>query len=219
MACRGGAALLKRAFDLVVATLGLVISSPLFLVLAAAIKLETPGPVFYRGPRVGRHGRPFRIYKFRSMVADADRRGASSTQAGDPRLTRTGKLVRAFKLDELAQLINVVLGDMSLVGPRPEVQKFVDLYTEEEKLILTVRPGITDWSSIRFHDEPGILAASGIADPDEAYALLIRPEKLQLQLRYVRERSFGTDLKILWRTLAVVASSRRERRAAAGTNA
>jgi lipopolysaccharide/colanic/teichoic acid biosynthesis glycosyltransferase len=140
---------LKRAFDLASATAGLVLLSPLFLALAVAIKIESRGPVFYRGVRVGRGGRPFRIFKFRSMVADAERRGASSTNAADPRVTRCGTVIRRFKLDELAQLINVLRGDMSLVGPRPEVQKFVDLYTDEEKAILSVRPGITDWSSIR----------------------------------------------------------------------
>ena len=200
--------LLKRAFDLTSATAGLVVLSPVFLALAVSIKVESPGPVFYRGVRVGRGGRPFRIFKFRSMVMDAERRGASSTNAADPRVTRCGAVIRKLKLDELAQLVNVFMGDMSLVGPRPEVQKFVDLYTEEEKAILSLRPGITDWSSIRFHNEPEIIAASGIADADEAYAKLIRPEKLRLQLRYVRECDLRTDLRILVATLGTLVRTR-----------
>ncbi|MGE5373206.1 MAG: sugar transferase [Solirubrobacterales bacterium] len=198
----------KRAFDLLASLVGLIVFSPVFLALAIAIKLETTGPVFYRGPRVGLNGKPFKIFKFRTMVQDADKIGASSTSVGDPRVTRTGDLIRRYKLDEIAQFINVFLGDMSFVGPRPEVQKFVDLYTEEEKAILTVKPGITDWASIRFHNEGEIIAASGIEDADEAYALLIRPEKLRLQLQYVKERSFFTDLKIIWSTLATVVSTR-----------
>ncbi len=204
-------ALVKRVLDLTAAAVGLAAFSPVFLVLAVAIKLETPGPVFYRGVRVGRAGRPFRIFKFRSMVADAERRGASSTNAADPRVTRCGSVIRRYKLDELAQLINVFLGDMSFVGPRPEVQKFVDLFTDEQKLILSVRPGITDWASIRFHNEPEIIAASGIADADEAYAKLIRPEKLRLQLRYVREYGLLTDLRILLATVATLVRTRAAR--------
>lgn len=199
---------MKRLFDLVFASLGLILFSPLFLILALAIKLESAGPVFYRGARVGRGGKPFRIFKFRSMVADAERQGAASTHAQDRRVTRCGRLVRRFKLDEIAQLINVLRGEMSLVGPRPEVQKFVDLYTDEEKIILSVRPGITDWSSIKFHNEGEIIAASGIADADEAYARLIRPEKLRLQMKYVREQTIVIDIKILVCTILTVLSTR-----------
>lgn len=200
--------MLKRLFDVIVALIGLIISSPLFLALAIAIKLESKGPVFYRGLRVGRHGKPFRIFKFRSMVQDAEKLGADSTSANDARITRCGKLIRKFKLDELSQLVNVLVGDMSLVGPRPEVQKFVDLYTEEEKIILTVRPGITDWSSIRFHNEGEIIEASGIGDPDEAYAKLIRPEKLLLQLKYVREQNLWVDIKIIISTILTLIATR-----------
>jgi lipopolysaccharide/colanic/teichoic acid biosynthesis glycosyltransferase len=203
---------MKRAFDLVSAAAGLLVLSPLFLLLAALIKLENPGPVFYRGVRVGRRGRPFRIFKFRSMVVDAERLGGSSTNASDPRLTGCGVFIRRFKLDELAQLINVVTGEMSLVGPRPEVQKFVDLYTEEERSILSVRPGITDWASIRFHNEPEIIAASGIADADEAYAKLIRPEKLRLQLEYVRQSGLWVDVRILAATLTTLVRTRASRK-------
>lgn len=142
------------------------------------------------------------------MVADAEKRGASSTSNTDMRVTSVGHFIRKFKFDEFSQLINVFLGDMSLVGPRPEVQKFVDMYTEEEKLILTMRPGITDWSSIKFHNEGDIIEASGIADADEAYAKLIRPEKLRLQLKYVREQNLFVDIKIIICTILTIFSTR-----------
>jgi len=164
--------------------------------------------VFYRGVRVGRHGKPFRIFKFRSMVQDAERLGASSTSTTDMRVTICGRFIRKFKLDEFSQLINVLIGDMSIVGPRPEVQKFVDMYTEEEKVILTLRPGITDWASVRFHNEGAIIEASGIEDADEAYARLIRPEKLRLQLKYVREHNLWIDIKIIFATLLTIFSTR-----------
>jgi lipopolysaccharide/colanic/teichoic acid biosynthesis glycosyltransferase len=196
----------KRILDVFISATLLLLLSPVFLFLALAIKADSPGPVFYRGVRVGRHGRTFRIYKFRSMVQDAEKRGASSTNLTDARVTKVGRLIRKCKLDEFSQLINVLLGDMSLVGPRPEVQKFVDMYTEEEKLILAVRPGITDWSSIRFHNEGEIIEASGIADADEAYARIIRPDKLRLQLKYVRERNLWIDMKILLRTVLTIFS-------------
>lgn len=198
----------KRFFDIVVSSCGLLILSPVFIALAIAIKAESRGPVFYRGIRVGLGGRPFRIFKFRSMVQDADKDGVSSAGTTDLRVTKIGQLIRRFKLDEFSQLINVLIGDMSLVGPRPEVQKFVDLYTEEEKLILTVRPGITDWSSIKYHNEGEIIEASGIPDADEAYAKLIRPGKLRLQLKYVRERTLWIDIKILISTILTLFSTR-----------
>ena len=135
------------------------------------------------------------------MVVDAEKVGASSTSVGDARVTRVGEYIRRFKLDEFSQLINVFMGDMSLVGPRPEVQKFVEQYTDEEKVILTMRPGITDFASIKFHNEGEIIAASGIADADEAYAKLIRPEKLQLQLKYLREHNLSLDISLVLRTM------------------
>jgi len=200
--------MLKRIFDILVSLIGLLVFSPFLIAISLAIKLESPGPIFYRGARVGRYGRPFRIYKFRSMVQDAERFGASSTSSQDSRVTRMGRIIRKFKLDEFSQLINVLIGDMSLVGPRPEVQKFVDLYTEEEKQMLSVRPGITDWSSIKFHNEGEIIEASGMADADEAYAKLIRPEKLRLQLKYVRERTLWIDVKIILATILTLLSTR-----------
>lgn len=190
---------MKRIFDIVCAAGGIIALNPLLFWIAWRIRREDSGPVFYRGARVGLQGQPFRIFKFRSMVVDAEKLGASSTSDDDERITRIGKFLRRYKLDELPQLINVLVGDMSLVGPRPEVKKFTDLYTEEEKAILTVRPGITDWASIWNSDEAAVLA--GAADADEAYLKLIRPMKLKLQLKYVRERSFCTDLKIIVLTL------------------
>ncbi len=187
---------------------GLIVMSPCLLFFAVAIKVDSPGPIFYRGLRVGRGGKTFRIFKFRSMVVDAEKSGVTSTSGQDDRVTRMGKLIRKFKMDEFAQLINVFLGDMSLVGPRPEVQKFVDQYTEEERQILSMRPGITDWASIKFHNEGDIIEASGISDADEAYAKLIRPEKLRLQLKYIRERSLWIDIKIILATLSTIIVTR-----------
>ena len=194
----------KRVFDMTVAGLGLAVASPVLLGLAAAIKLEDGGPVFYRGERVGLHGETFRIFKFRSMVVNAEKLGASSTSDADSRVTRVGRIIRKFKLDELSQLLNVVNGDMSLVGPRPEVRRFTDMYTDEEKKILDLRPGITDWASIWNTDEGGVIARSGIADADEAYEKLLRPTKLKLQLKYLEERNLLIDLQILIRTVLAV---------------
>lgn len=200
--------MIKRLFDLTVASTGFIIFLPIFIVIPILIKLESQGPVFFRGERVGRYGKPFLIYKFRSMVLDADRKGASSTSLKDPRITRVGHFIRKFKLDEISQLINVFLGSMSLVGPRPQVKWAVDAYTDEEKSILQLRPGITDWASIKFHNEGEIIQKSGIADPDEAYMELIHPEKMRLQLKYLNERSFWIDLKILFNTVMVLFLSR-----------
>lgn len=197
----------KRTFDLAVAGTGLALLSAPLAALAIAIKLDSEGPVFYRGERVGQGGKIFRIFKFRSMRVTTSK-GPDTTSATDDRITKVGHIIRNYKLDELSQLINIVLGDMSLVGPRPEVKWCVDLYTEEEKAILTVRPGITDWSSIKFHNEGDIIKASGYADPDQAYLELIRPEKLRLQLKYVREKSLATDLSILFDTFATLLATR-----------
>jgi lipopolysaccharide/colanic/teichoic acid biosynthesis glycosyltransferase len=193
--------------DVVAAGGGLIVLAVPMAVAALAIKLESPGPVFYRGERVGRNGKLFRIFKFRSMRVTDDS-GPNTTSANDDRLTRFGKIIRKYKFDELSQLINVVMGDMSLVGPRPEVKWCVDLFTEEEKAILNVRPGITDWSSIKFHDEGEIIARSGFSDPDQAYLTLVRPEKLRLQLKYVRECSLRTDFEILFETLRILLKTR-----------
>lgn len=193
---------MKRTFDITFSLLGLVILFPFLLWIAWRIRQEHGGPVFYRGLRTGLYGKEFRIFKFRTMVFDADKIGPSSTANEDPRITRVGKFIRKHKLDELPQLFNVLLGQMSFVGPRPEVKRFTDMYSEEEKAILTVRPGITDWGSIWNCDEGTILA--GAEDPDLAYMELIRPTKLKLQLKYVREVSFLTDLKIILLTLLTI---------------
>jgi lipopolysaccharide/colanic/teichoic acid biosynthesis glycosyltransferase/SAM-dependent methyltransferase len=190
---------LKRLVDIFCSFFGLIVFAPVLTFLATTIKLTSRGPVFYRGRRVGLHGKPFRIYKFRSMVINAEQLGGPSTSDFDPRITTIGKFMRKCKLDELPQLINVLIGDMSLVGPRPEVQKYVDLYTDEEKALLQLRPGITDWASIWNSDEGAVLAIS--EDPDRAYEELIRPTKLHLQLAYARHHSLWIDLKIVLYTL------------------
>ncbi|SPD74605.1 UDP-glucose:undecaprenyl-phosphate glucose-1-phosphate transferase (fragment) [uncultured Desulfobacterium sp.] len=191
--------MLKRISDIVLSAAGLVILGPFLLLIAWKIKCHDNGPVIYRGLRVGFQGKPFRIFKFRTMVVDAEKLGASSTSDDDARITPIGKLLRKYKLDELPQLINVLIGDMSLVGPRPEVKKFTDMYTKEEMAILSVRPGITDWASIWNDDEGALL--KGSIDPDNDYLKKIRPEKIRLQLKYVRERSCWTDIGIIFFTL------------------
>ena len=197
---------MKIAFDLIFSTIGLVILSPLFLAIAWSIHRDDGGPVFYRGERVGKGVVPFRIFKFRTMVVNAEKIGGSSIADEDPRITRIGALLRKYKLDELPQLFNVLVGDMSLVGPRPEVKYYTDLFTAEEQAILSVRPGITDWASIWNPDEGSILAGS--EDPDRAYLELIRPTKLKLQLRYTQTQSLLTDLKIIFLTLFALVNPR-----------
>lgn len=199
--------MIKRILDIMMSALGLVILSPILFVLAAWIKMDSPGPVFYRGVRAGRHGRPFRIYKFRSMVINADRIGGPSTPADDPRVTKPGRFIRRYKLDELPQLVNVLKGDMSFVGPRPEVMQYVALYSVDEQNILSVRPGITDWASIANPDEGALLA--GAADPEKTYLEQIRPQKIRLQLKYVKNQSLLGDLKILLETFYVLLLGRR----------
>jgi lipopolysaccharide/colanic/teichoic acid biosynthesis glycosyltransferase len=193
---------LKRTFDLILALCALALLGPLLLLIAVLIKLDDGGPVFYRGVRIGRAGVPFRICKFRTMVVNADRLGGPSTPDDDPRITKPGRWLRRSKLDELPQLLNVVSGKMSFVGPRPEVAQEVSLYSDEERALLLVRPGITDWASIRFRDEGAILR--GATDPHETYRRVIRPEKMRLALEYVRTASLATDVRILLATLRSV---------------
>jgi lipopolysaccharide/colanic/teichoic acid biosynthesis glycosyltransferase len=194
--------MLKRAFDILASASGLVVFSPLLLAIALWIKRDSPGPVFYRGRRAGRDGKPFGIFKFRSMVVNADRIGGPSTSGDDARVTRSGQFIRRYKLDELSQLINVLLGHMSLVGPRPEVVYKVEQYSNEERQVLGLRPGITDWASIWNADEGGLL--EGAPDPDAAYERILRPTKLQLQLHYCRTRTFLGDIKIILYTIVKV---------------
>jgi lipopolysaccharide/colanic/teichoic acid biosynthesis glycosyltransferase len=193
----------KRLFDLVLSSIGLVIASPLLAIVAVWIELDDPGPVFYRGERIGRFGRPFRIFKFRSMVMNADRIGGPSTSQQDPRVTRSGRFIRRYKLDELPQLINVFLGQMSFVGPRPEVRQYVERYTKDQMVILDVRPGITDWASIWNADEGAVL--SSYSDPDWAYEHIVRPTKLKLQLEYVHHHNLWIDVKIIVYTILRIA--------------
>jgi len=193
---------LKRTFDLILALCALVLLGPLLLLIAVLIKLDDGGPVLYRGVRIGRAGVPFRICKFRTMVMNADRLGGPSTPDDDPRITKPGRWLRRSKLDELPQLLNVMSGKMSFVGPRPEVAREVALYSDEERALLRVRPGITDWASIRFRDEGAILR--GATDPHETYRRVIRPEKMRLALEYVRTASLATDVRILLATLRSV---------------
>ncbi|MBX3345875.1 MAG: sugar transferase [Nitrospira sp.] len=195
--------MMKRLCDVGVASVLLLLLSPLLLVIALVIRWSDGGPVFYRAPRVGLRGQPFRMWKFRTMVQHADQLGGPSTPDGDPRVTPVGRWLRQHKLDELPQLFNVCGGTMSLVGPRPEVQHYVDLYSEEERVILTVRPGLTDWASLWNIDEGALL--KGSPDPEKVYLETIRPVKLRLQLAYVRQRSFGTDLRILLHTAIALA--------------
>ena len=190
--------MLKRTFDVVASGLGLIVLSPLFVVLAIWIKADSKGPVFYRQVRVGRHNRDFRLYKFRSMRPDSDKKGLITVGGHDPRVTRSGYYIRKYKLDELPQLINVFLGDMSLVGPRPEVRKYVDMYTPEQMHVLDVRPGITSLASIRYRNENDILAKA--SDPDRAYVTQVMPDKIAIDLEYVPKASLLTDIRLIFMT-------------------
>jgi len=198
--------MLKRLFDFSASLVGLIIVFPVMVLIGLWIKLDSKGPVFYRGTRVGRDGKKFHMLKFRTMVANADKIGGSSTAGDDPRLTKVGKYLRKYNLDELPQLINVLKGEMSIVGPRPEVQMYVDMFTEEEKAILTVRPGMTDWASLWDIDEGATLAGS--PDPEKTYAEKVRPKKIQLQTAYVRNHSFWGDVRIILETLRAILSRR-----------
>ena len=189
----------KRMFDIILALIGLIIFLPIFIFIGLAIKQEDGGPVLYPGIRVGENGVHFPMFKFRTMVLNADKMGGSSTSDDDPRITKIGKFLRKLKLDELPQLFNVLKGDMSFVGPRPEVPYYVDMFTEEEKEILSVRPGITDWATLWNCDEGALLAGS--TDPEKTYLDEIRPEKIRLQLKYVKEQSLGADFIIFLKTV------------------
>lgn len=195
---------LKRLFDVVCSLIGLIILSPLFLVLSIVITITSPGGVFFRGIRVGQHGKPFRIFKFRSMIKDAEGKGKWNVGDNDDRITPIGHFLRNTKIDELPQLINVLIGDMSLVGPRPELQVYIDMYTEREMPILDLKPGITDWASITNFDQFEIFTKA--EDSDEAYLKYIRPLKLELQLYYREHNSFFNDIKIIFWTLYKVIS-------------
>ena len=195
---------MKRFFDLVASGLGLLVLSPLFFVLAVWIKCDSKGPVFYRQVRVGRNNRDFRLYKFRSMRVGSDKKGLITIGGHDPRVTRSGYYIRRYKLDELPQLINVFAGNMSLVGPRPEVRKYVDLYTPEQMHVLDVRPGITDLASIRYRNENELLEQAD--DPDRYYVDVIMQDKLRINLEYVADHSFLKDIKLIGMTFRAIVS-------------
>lgn len=197
----------RRLLDVTCAVMGLLFLVPLFIIIGVLIKLDSKGPVFYRAVRVGRYGEPFEMLKFRSMHADADKLGALITPDGDPRVTRVGAFLRKFKLDELPQLMNVVRGEMSLVGPRPEAAFYFAYYSPSEKQdILSVRPGMTDYGSLRFHDEGKLLAGS--ADPVKTYVEQIRAIKVRAQLDYIRDQSLLLDIKIILLTIGTVVTTR-----------
>ena len=189
----------KRLFDIVSSGIGLLCLAPVFVVMAIWIKLDSRGPVFYRQTRVGRYGRDFRIFKFRSMRVGSDKGRQITVGERDPRITRSGYFIRRYKIDELPQLINVFLGDMSVVGPRPEVRKYVDLYSEEQRKVFQVRPGITDLASIKYRNENELL--SQVDDPDTYYIDVIMPDKLTINLEYIHHQSFMGDIKIIFNTL------------------
>lgn len=193
---------MKRLFDIIMSGLGLIVLSPLFLILAIWIKLDSPGPIFFRQVRVGRFNKDFRIFKFRSMRVGSDKGSQVTIGGRDPRITRSGYFIRKFKLDELPQLINVFIGDMSLVGPRPEVRHYVDHWTPEQMHVLDVRPGITDPASIKFRNENELLEKA--EDPEKYYIEVIMQDKLKLYLDYVRNHSFWGDIALIFKTFYVI---------------
>ena len=197
---------MKRLFDVVASGFGLVVLSPLFLVLAIWIKCDSKGPVFYRQVRVGFKNKDFRIFKFRSMRVGADKGSLVTIGGHDPRVTRSGYFIRKFKFDELPQLINVFLGDMSLVGPRPEVRHYVDYWTPEQMHVLDVRPGITDPASIKFRNENELMEKAD--DPEKYYIEVIMQEKIKLYLEYVEKHSFWYDFGLILKTFKVIVSER-----------
>jgi len=188
----------KRLFDILCSFGGLLLLAPLLSMIAVLVRLGSSGPILYRGLRTGRFGHPFRIIKFRTMVSDAEQVGGGSTARDDPRITGLGRLLRRYKLDELPQLMNVLIGDMSIVGPRPELPEYTKLYSGDESLILRVRPGITDYASLKYIRLGEIL---GNDAPDDVYMEKVRPLKNALRVKYVREQSFMSDMKIILRTL------------------
>lgn len=196
--------MLKRLLDFIIVFIGLLVLVPFFLIVAILIKLDSSGPVFYMQERVGRNGTIFKLFKFRSMRIDSDKSVLITIGKRDPRITATGYFLRKFKIDELPQLLNVLKGEMSLVGPRPEVEKFVKLYTADQQRVLSVKPGITDYASIEFRNENELL--EGKADPIDFYVREIMPEKLRLNLMYIDNQSLLTDIRIIFKTLFLIIS-------------
>lgn len=197
---------MKRLFDIIASLCGLLVLSPILVLIAIWIKLDSKGPVFYRQVRVGRDNKDFRIFKFRSMRVGADKGSLVTIGGRDPRVTRSGYFIRKFKLDELPQLINVLIGDMSLVGPRPEVRHYVQYWTEEQMRVLSVRPGITDPASIMFRNENELLEQA--EDPEKYYIEVIMQQKIKLYLEYVENASFWYDVRLIFRTFGVIIKER-----------
>ena len=193
---------MKRLFDIVASACGLILLSPLFFIVSVWIKLDSIGPVFYRQVRVGRYNKDFKIFKFRTMMVGADKGSLVTIGGRDPRVTRIGYYLRKFKIDELPQLINVFIGDMSLVGPRPEVRHYVNYWTSEQLHVLDVRPGITDPASIKFRNENELMESA--EDPESFYINVIMQEKLKLYLEYVHNASFWYDIKLIFKTIYTV---------------
>ena len=198
--------MVKRLFDIIASGCGLLILSPLLILVAIWIKLDSKGPVFFRQVRVGRYNKDFRIFKFRSMRVGSDKGSQVTIGGRDPRITRSGYFIRKYKIDELAQLINVFIGDMSLVGPRPEVRHYVNYWTQEQMHVLDVRPGITDPASIKFRNENELLEK--VDDPEEYYINVIMQEKIQLYLEYVKNASFMYDIRLIFQTFWVIIKER-----------
>jgi lipopolysaccharide/colanic/teichoic acid biosynthesis glycosyltransferase len=192
--------ILKRIFDILVSFVGLVILSPLFIVLAIVIVSDSKGSVFFKQTRVGRNGVPFKIYKFRTMIEDAEAKGMQLTVGDDSRITNVGTFLRKTKIDELPQLINVFKGEMSFVGPRPEVPKYVELYTEDQRQVLMVRPGITDLASIEYRNESELLATAD--NPEKVYIEEVMPRKIELNKKYIENISLCGDIRVIFKTLA-----------------
>jgi len=193
--------MVKRLFDLLFAALALFVLLPLFIILAILLKIDSQGPVFYRPQRVGLDGRLYRLFKFRTMVPRADEVGPGITRHGDPRITRVGRWLRKFKLDELPQFINVLLGDMSVVGPRPEDPDYVDEYTQDQRRILEVKPGVTSAASLQYRDEESLLVGE---EWEGVYLNQVMPDKLRIDIEYMRDRTFFSDLGIIWRTFLAI---------------
>ena len=196
--------MLKRLFDSVLSAFGLVLLAPLFILISIFVGLTSKGGIFYLQERVGMYGKIFKLFKFRTMSSGSDKDGLLTVGGRDPRITKVGYFLRKYKLDELPQLLNVFFGTMSFVGPRPEVKKYVDLYTEEQKKVLNVKPGITDYASLEYFSENDLLAKS--SNPEETYIKEILPAKLALNKRYISEAGLRTDVKVIFKTLAKIVS-------------
>jgi lipopolysaccharide/colanic/teichoic acid biosynthesis glycosyltransferase len=198
--------MIKRLFDIVFSVIGLIILSPFFAAASVLIKLDSSGPVFFRQERIGRHFKPFRIYKFRTMTADAQNKGALITVGGDKRITRIGHVLRKYKIDEMPQLLNILKGEMSFVGPRPEVREYVQLFRTDYAKLLVIRPGITDPASLTYSEEEKVLAMSG--NWEKNYICNILPDKIAMSLRYVENRSIFTDMRLVLQTILKIAETR-----------